>query len=67
MYATVDNPSNAVEWALAEMMNQPEVMHKAMDELNTVVGKDRLVQESDIPHLNYLKACIREAFRLHPY
>jgi phenylalanine N-monooxygenase len=67
MFAIVDNPSNAVEWALAEMMNQPEVMHKAMNELDTMVGKDWLVQESDIPHLNYLKACLREAFRLHPY
>ena len=26
MIATVDNPSNAAEWALAEMMNQPDVM-----------------------------------------
>ncbi|XP_002450980.2 tyrosine N-monooxygenase-like [Sorghum bicolor] len=67
MFASVDNPSNAVEWALAEMMNKPEVMHKAVHELNNVVGKDRLVQESDIPQLNYLKACLREAFRLHPY
>ncbi|RCV42055.1 hypothetical protein SETIT_9G184600v2 [Setaria italica] len=62
-----DNPSNAIEWALAEMMNKPEIMEKAMDELNMVVGKERLVQESNIPHLNYLKACIREAFRMHPY
>lgn len=67
MIATVDNPSNAVEWALAEMMNKPEVMRKAMNELDTVVGRDRLVQESDVRDLNYLKACIREAFRLHPY
>lgn len=67
MIATVDNPSNAVEWALAEMMNKPEIMRKAMDELDRVVGRHRLVQESDVRGLNYLKACIREAFRLHPY
>ncbi|XP_037480992.1 tyrosine N-monooxygenase-like [Triticum dicoccoides] len=67
MFAAVDNPSNAVEWALAEMMNKPEIMQKATEELDTVVGKDRLVQESDIPRLNYLKSCIREAFRMHPY
>ncbi|KAJ1255112.1 hypothetical protein BS78_K289800 [Paspalum vaginatum] len=67
MFATVDNPSNAVEWAFAEMMNKPEMMQHAIDELDTVVGKERLVQEHDIPRLNYLKACIREAFRLHPY
>uniref|UniRef100_M1D771 Cytochrome P450 n=2 Tax=Solanum tuberosum TaxID=4113 RepID=M1D771_SOLTU len=66
MLATVDNPSNAVEWALAEMLNQPKLMQKAIKELNTVVGINRLVQESDLPRLNYVKACIREAFRLHP-
>lgn len=67
MIATVDNPSNAAEWALAEMMNRPDVMAKAMAELDDVVGRDRLVAESDVRGLNYLKACIREAFRLHPY
>ncbi|EEC70622.1 hypothetical protein OsI_01880 [Oryza sativa Indica Group] len=65
--ATVDNPSNAVEWALAEMVNNPNVMKKAVDELDVVVGKERLVEESDIQNLTYLKACIREAFRIHPY
>ncbi|XP_062225176.1 tyrosine N-monooxygenase-like [Phragmites australis] len=65
--ATVDNPSNAVEWALAEMVNNPGVMKKAIEEIDEVIGKERLVQESDIGNLNYLKACIREAFRIHPY
>ncbi|KAL6637154.1 hypothetical protein ACP70R_024726 [Stipagrostis hirtigluma subsp. patula] len=67
MYATVDNPTNAVEWALAEMLNKPDTMQKAVDELDAVVGKERLVQESDLCKLNYLKACIRESFRIHPY
>ncbi|PVH47891.1 hypothetical protein PAHAL_4G179200 [Panicum hallii] len=65
-FAAMDNPSNAVEWALAEMVNSPEMLKKAVEEIDGVVGRDRLVQESDIPRLNYLKACIREAFRLHP-
>ncbi|TVU34470.1 hypothetical protein EJB05_16305, partial [Eragrostis curvula] len=64
--AAIDNPSNAVEWALAEMVNSSEVMAKAVEEMDRVVGRERLVQESDIPQLNYVKACIREAFRLHP-
>ncbi|CAI0438046.1 unnamed protein product [Linum tenue] len=29
-------------------------------------GENRMVQESDIDKLNYVKACAREAFRLHP-
>ncbi|XP_027337514.1 isoleucine N-monooxygenase 1-like [Abrus precatorius] len=66
MLATMDNPSNAFEWALAEMINQPELLQRATEELDSVVGKERLVQESDIPKLNYVKACAREAFRLHP-
>ncbi|KAK4274921.1 hypothetical protein QN277_018080 [Acacia crassicarpa] len=66
MLATIDNPSNVVEWALAEMMKQPEILDKATEELDQVVGKDRLVEESDIPKLNYIKACLRESFRLHP-
>ncbi|KAL9319503.1 hypothetical protein ACSQ67_011342 [Phaseolus vulgaris] len=66
MMAAVDNPSNAVEWSLAEMINQPELLQQATKELDRVVGKERLVEESDIPKLNYVKACAREAFRLHP-
>nr|AZT89153.1 cytochrome P450 CYP79D73 [Plumeria rubra] len=66
MIAAVDNPSNAAEWALAEMLNQPETLEKAVNELDIVVGKNRLVQESDIPRLNYIKACAKESFRLHP-
>ncbi|CAL5353275.1 unnamed protein product [Camellia sinensis] len=36
MIATVDNPSNGVEWALAEMLNQPEILKRAMAELDRV-------------------------------
>ncbi|XP_054813249.1 isoleucine N-monooxygenase 2-like [Prosopis cineraria] len=66
MNATVDNPSNALEWAIAEMTNKPELLETATQELDSVVGKHRLVQESDLWKLNYVKACAREAFRLHP-
>ncbi|XP_031103155.1 phenylalanine N-monooxygenase-like [Ipomoea triloba] len=66
MLATTDNPSNAVEWALAEMINQPKLLEKAVKEIDSVVGKERLVEESDLPNLNYIKACIKEGFRLHP-
>ncbi|KAK9124740.1 hypothetical protein Sjap_014342 [Stephania japonica] len=64
--AAIDNPSNAVEWALFEMVRQQKVLKRAVDEIDRVVGKDRLVQESDLSQLNYIRACAREAFRLHP-
>ncbi|KAL5728046.1 phenylalanine N-monooxygenase [Ranunculus cassubicifolius] len=66
MFAAVDNPSHAVEWALAEMINQPMILNSAVEELDNVVGRNRLVQESNIPKLNYVNACAKEAFRLHP-
>ncbi|KAI3902951.1 hypothetical protein MKW92_018303 [Papaver armeniacum] len=64
--ATVDNPANAVEWAMAEMINQRDILIKATEEIDMVVGKSRWVEESDFPKLNYVKACAREALRLHP-
>ncbi|CAK8566100.1 unnamed protein product [Lathyrus sativus] len=66
MMATLDNPSNAAEWILVKMLNQHELLQKVIEELDIIVGKDRLVQESYIPKFNFLKACARESFPLHP-
>jgi hypothetical protein len=59
--ASVDNPANNVEWVLSEMLNQLEVLQKAVDEIYRVVRKERWVQESNIPKLNYIKANARKA------
>ncbi|GLJ05464.1 hypothetical protein SUGI_0018620 [Cryptomeria japonica] len=37
--ATVYNSSSAVQWALAEMLLQPEIMQKAVEKINRAVGK----------------------------
>ncbi|KAD6796050.1 hypothetical protein E3N88_06946 [Mikania micrantha] len=64
--ASFDNVSNNIEWAMAEMIKKPSIFAKAVSELDFVVGKDRLVYESDLQNLNYIKSCVKEAFRLHP-
>ena len=51
---------------MAKMINQPEIMKKVVEEIDRVVGKHRLVQESDILELKYIKACARESLRIHP-
>jgi len=50
MLGGADNPSNAIECALAELINQPDLLQRATEELDDIVGKQRLVQESDIPN-----------------
>ncbi|RVX01137.1 Cytochrome P450 76C4 [Vitis vinifera] len=41
-------------------------MVKAQRELQEVLGKDEIVQESDISKFPYLQAIVKETFRLHP-
>ncbi|KAI3468886.1 hypothetical protein Pfo_025549 [Paulownia fortunei] len=61
-----DTTSNTVEFALAEMMNKPEILKKVQQELETVVGKDNIVEETDINKLPYLYTVMKEVLRLHP-
>ncbi|KAF7111264.1 hypothetical protein CFC21_111292 [Triticum aestivum] len=64
--AGTDTSSSTIEWALAEMLANPAILRRAQAEMDGVVGRDRLLQESDIPHLPYLRAICKETFRLHP-
>ncbi|RVX00943.1 Geraniol 8-hydroxylase [Vitis vinifera] len=64
--AGTDTTSSTVEWAMAELLNNPNLMAKARSELGKVVGKEKMVEESDISKLPYLQAVVKETFRLHP-
>ncbi|CAK9882913.1 unnamed protein product [Sphagnum jensenii] len=64
--AGTDTSAITTEWALAELLKHPKFMKKIQDELDDVVGHDRVVNESDLPQLKYLQAVVKETFRLHP-
>ncbi|KAL0012710.1 hypothetical protein SO802_007818 [Lithocarpus litseifolius] len=64
--AGIDTTSSTVEWAMAELLHNPEKMTKARDELEEVLGKGGHVQESNISKFNYLRAIVKETLRLHP-
>ncbi|KAK9126893.1 hypothetical protein Scep_015739 [Stephania cephalantha] len=64
--AGTDTSASASEWALAELYNHPAIFNKAREEIDSVVGKTRLIQESDVPNLPYLQAIMKETLRLHP-
>ncbi|KAL3575385.1 hypothetical protein D5086_023486 [Populus alba] len=64
--AGTDTTFITLDWAMTELIMNPHVMEKAQAEVRSVVGDRRVVQESDLPRLNYMKAVIKEIFRLHP-
>ncbi|KAM0953990.1 putative flavonoid 3',5'-hydroxylase [Dioscorea sansibarensis] len=64
--AGTDTSSIVIEWALAEMLKNPTILKRAHLEMDAVIGRDRLLEESDIPNLPYLKAICKETLRKHP-
>ncbi|KAK4411324.1 cytochrome [Sesamum angolense] len=64
--AGTDTTSSTVEWAMTELLRNPEKMSEAGNELRNVVGQNEEIQESDISRLPYLRAVVKETFRLHP-
>ncbi|KAK3154153.1 hypothetical protein QOZ80_2BG0186940 [Eleusine coracana subsp. coracana] len=64
--AGADTSSTTVEWAMAELLQNPQVMNKVKRELREVLGTKTEVEESDISQLPYLQAMVKEVLRLHP-
>ncbi|KAI3412440.1 uncharacterized protein J3R85_017375 [Psidium guajava] len=64
--AGTDTSSSTTEWAIAELIRQPGTLARVQEEIDSVVGRDRLVTELDLPRLTYLQAVVKETFRLHP-
>ncbi|KAF9595314.1 hypothetical protein IFM89_038466 [Coptis chinensis] len=64
--AGTDTTSSTLEWAMTELLRNPNKMVKAQLELEEVFGKDKPIDESDIIGLPYLQAIVKETFRLHP-
>uniref|UniRef100_A0A453QFH1 Flavonoid 3',5'-hydroxylase n=1 Tax=Aegilops tauschii subsp. strangulata TaxID=200361 RepID=A0A453QFH1_AEGTS len=54
--AGTDTSSIIVEWAMAEMINNPSIMGRAQEEMDRVIGLHRRLEESEIANLPYLQA-----------
>ncbi|KAA0039671.1 7-ethoxycoumarin O-deethylase-like [Cucumis melo var. makuwa] len=61
-----DTTSTTVEWAISELIKQPNTMNKVIEELTKVVGLNQMVEEFHLPKLNFLDAVVKETLRLHP-
>ncbi|XP_015076389.1 cytochrome P450 CYP73A100-like [Solanum pennellii] len=62
--AAIETTLWSMEWAIAELVNHPNVQQKIRDEISTVL-KGKSVTESNLHELPYLQATINETLRLH--
>ncbi|XP_010500623.1 PREDICTED: cytochrome P450 705A5-like [Camelina sativa] len=62
-----DTSAHTTQWIMAELINNPEILKRLREEIETVVGKTRLIQETDLLNLPYLQAVVKEGLRLHPH
>ncbi|KAH9328167.1 hypothetical protein KI387_000275, partial [Taxus chinensis] len=61
-----ETTSTTIEWAMAEIIRNPKIMERVKEELDKIVGRERIAQENDIDNLPYLHAVVKETFRMHP-
>ncbi|KAM7514175.1 hypothetical protein LguiA_003758 [Lonicera macranthoides] len=61
-----DTPTVMLCWVLSLLLNNRSVLKLAQEELDTHVGRERQVNESDINNLVYIQAIVKETLRLYP-
>ncbi|KAK9070138.1 hypothetical protein SSX86_010538 [Deinandra increscens subsp. villosa] len=63
--AGTDTVVTTIEWAMAELIKNKEIMHKVQEELKHEFNPNNIIK-SDLSKLTYFNACIKETLRLHP-
>ncbi|GLU04185.1 hypothetical protein SLE2022_213460 [Rubroshorea leprosula] len=64
LLAGTETSAGTMEWAVSLLLNNSEVLKKAQAEIDDVVGKNRLVEESDLSRLPYLHCVINETLKM---
>ncbi|KAL9240061.1 hypothetical protein vseg_014322 [Gypsophila vaccaria] len=64
--AGMDTIGITVEWAIAELLRHPQALQRAQQEVDQVIGQERIMNEDDLVNLPYLQALIKETLRMHP-
>lgn len=66
MFGGTETVASAIEWAMSELMKNPDDLNKLQQELTATVSLHQRPQESDFENLTYLKCALKETLRLHP-
>jgi cytochrome P450 len=61
-----DTTVSAITTLVLAMVLYPDVQRKAQEEIDRVIGTDRLPLMTDRPHLPYIEALYKEVLRWHP-
>ncbi|KAB2010264.1 hypothetical protein ES319_D10G226400v1 [Gossypium barbadense] len=64
--AGTNTTAATVIWVMSALMKNPKCLKKAQAEVRDLVGKKGFINEDDVQALTYLKAVVKETFRLHP-
>ncbi|KAL1841486.1 hypothetical protein VTK73DRAFT_3467 [Phialemonium thermophilum] len=61
-----DTTAATVMLLVLYLMQNPDAQRKAQEEVDRVVGRDRLPDWDDIPHLDYVHLVLQETYRMNP-
>ncbi|KAF1489087.1 Cytochrome P450 1B1, partial [Megadyptes antipodes antipodes] len=65
--ASQDTLSTALQWLLIFLIRYPNVQAKMQEEVDRIVGRDRLPCAEDQPHLPYITAFLYESMRFSSF
>uniref|UniRef100_A0A803V648 Cytochrome P450 family 1 subfamily B member 1 n=1 Tax=Ficedula albicollis TaxID=59894 RepID=A0A803V648_FICAL len=65
--ASQDTLSTALQWLLIFLIRYPKVQAKMQEEVDRIVGRDRLPCAEDQPHLPYIMAFLYESMRFSSF
>ena len=64
--ASIDTTAETAMWALYEMSKHPEVQGNIYSEITNNIGHDERLENKFIQKAPYVRACLKEVFRLYP-
>ncbi|XP_028806264.1 geraniol 8-hydroxylase-like [Neltuma alba] len=64
--AGIDTTSSTIEWAMAELVRNPEKLKKVREELKQATNEGEQLEDFHMSKLPFLRAVVKETMRLHP-